>query len=141
MKAQVVSFRCTLKNKLGRVIGQSFARDVHTHVPSESAPLRGLAEGLQDLKGGEKRRIVVSADRAYGFYDPAKVRVVSRESFDGQPMRVGENVMVEGDPARYRVTHLKGDEITLDANHPLAGQDLIFEIETLQVRDALPEEV
>lgn len=143
-KAQVVSFHCVLKTQLGQVISSTVNYDVLT-VPNSSAGkmLAGLNEGLEDLKEGEKRKINVSAERAYGFYDPEKVMVCSRESLDRENLRVGNTVvgMHEGKSISFRVTQVSGDEVTLDANHPLAGQDLIFEIEALDVRDATKDEI
>lgn len=144
MKAQIISFRCVLKTKLGRLISSTFNQDVLT-VPSsdDGKMLAGLSEGLLDLKEGEKRRIAVSAERAYGFYDPDKVTVCTKDSLHKKNLKVGDTItgVHEGKPMVFRVTALAGEEITLDANHPLAGQDLIFEIEALDVREATREEV
>jgi FKBP-type peptidyl-prolyl cis-trans isomerase SlyD len=143
MKAQVVSFHCVIKNKLGRVLSSTFNHDVVTgHADGESM-LRGLVDGLQDLREGEKRRISVSAEGAYGFYDPAKVIVCATDCLEGRPAVIGESLtcMYKGSPTEFRLTGRQGDLITLDANHPLAGQDLVFEIEAVSAREALPEEI
>lgn len=144
MKAQVISFHCVLKTKLGRVISSTSNYDVIT-MPAEGEEqmLPGLVEGLQNLKGGEKRKIAVSAERAYGFYDPTKVMVCPLESLNVRRIAVGDKVRAQfrGNPTMFRVTDVRGDEITLDSNHPLAGEDLVFEIEALDVREALPEDI
>ncbi|MBX3022905.1 MAG: FKBP-type peptidyl-prolyl cis-trans isomerase [Bdellovibrionales bacterium] len=144
MKAQVISFHCVLKTKLGRLISKTVNRDVVTMpLPGQAPLLSGLVEGLQNLKGGEKRSISVSADRAYGFYDPAKVITCPREAVEVGRLVVGDNVRAdyEGQPTLFRVTSVNSDEVTLDANHPLAGEDLVFEIEALNVREAGPEDL
>jgi FKBP-type peptidyl-prolyl cis-trans isomerase SlyD len=143
-KAQVVSFNCVLKNQLGQLISYTVNYDVltmpHAH---EGQWLEGLNEGLRDLKEGEKRSISVSAERAFGFYDPSKVRVCPRHALDKNDVKVGDKVTghFEGKKISFRVTAVRGDDVILDANHPLAGQDLIFEIEALGVRDATTDEI
>ena len=139
MIAQVVSFHCVLKDKSGRVISSTFNQDVLTYDENQKEVLFGLAKGLQNLKKGEKRRIVVSAGEAYGFYDPRRVLHCSRKELNGRPsLNLGDVVQLEKDI--YRVTEVRGERVTLDANHPLAGQDLIFEIEATAARFATAED-
>lgn len=145
MKAQIVSFHCVLKDRMDRVISQTFNRDVMTAAEDPGPLLRGLAEGLQDLKVGEKRTIALKPEQAYGFYDPELVLEIPRRQFVcEQPLSVGLEVQVEspeGDSRSYRVIQVMKDRIVLDGNHPLAGQDLVFEIEATEAREATPEEV
>lgn len=145
MNVQIVSFHCVLKNKLGKVISSTYNRDVLTSLEGAEDQLMALSEGLKDIRKGEKRQICVNAEEAYGFYDTSKVLEMSRDSLvGGKKLRVGESVLYAraGKKAeRFRVTKLSSDRITLDGNHPLAGQDLIFEIEATEVRDATPEEI
>jgi FKBP-type peptidyl-prolyl cis-trans isomerase SlyD len=147
MKAQVVSFRCVLKTKFGRIISSTFNQDVVTAVPldGEKQVLSGLAEGLQNLKKGDRRSIFVPAQRAYGFYEPSKVITQRRDDFPlDQLLNVGSEVELiseSGTRNVFRVTEIIDDVITLDGNHPLAGQDLVFEIEATDARDAMPEDV
>lgn len=146
MKAQIVSFHCVLKTKLGKVISSTFNQDVITrdgHQPADL--LKGLVLGLQDLKIGERRQISLSAADAYGFYDPAQVLKKSRDEFPPEePLRLGSRVVLES--ARtgrkvFRVTEINNEFLVLDANHPLAGEDLVFEIEATAVRDATSDEI
>lgn len=145
MNAQIVSFHCVVKDKMGRVISSTFNRDVLTYDESQTHVLAGLVRGLQNLSKGEKRRIVVPANEAYGFYDPGQVLQCSREGLSSRKktMEIGDKVMLSGDEEKnvYRVTEIYGDKVTLDANHPLAGQDLVFEIEATAARAATPEEM
>ena len=158
MKAQVISFRCVLKDPLGRVISSSFNHDVLAKVPEVTSPpepkagqldfhepLRGLVEGLQGLKQGERRTIHVSAERAYGYYDPELVMQVSRRRFpQGEDLEVGFQVVTQADDGEsrvFRVIQADAASVTLDGNHPLAGQDLCFDIEATAARDATEEEL
>lgn len=146
MNAQIISFHCVLKNRLGHVLSSSYNHEVLTSAPPETeATLPGLSRGLRDIKKGEKRSILLSADQAYGFYDVSKVFDLPRSDLKGTDhLSLGEKVFFArpgGEVELYRVTNLTADRVTLDANHPLAGQDLIFEIEATEVREATPEEL
>jgi FKBP-type peptidyl-prolyl cis-trans isomerase SlyD len=144
MKAQIVSLHCVLKNRLGRVLSSSYCQEVLTCAPGEGL-LKGLSKALVNLQKGERRKIALNAGEAYGFYDPGLVLICSREDFPArEPVRLGQSMEVEDDQGNtriYRVSEVGMERVTLDANHPLAGQDLIFEIEALSARDATPEEV
>ncbi|MBN8542268.1 MAG: FKBP-type peptidyl-prolyl cis-trans isomerase [Deltaproteobacteria bacterium] len=136
MNGQIVSFHCVLKDRLGRVISSSFNQNVSTQ-DSPNGQLRGFSRGMQDLKVGECRKIFVGAEEAYGFYDPSKIVELSREELPEQ-LRLGDVIMVGAnnkEPQSHRVVGVTGELVTLDANHPLAGQDLIFEIEAVEVRE------
>lgn len=146
MSIQVISFNCILKNRVGSVISTTFNRDVINSIEnSEQAVLSGLAQGLQNLKKGEKRSISLPAEKAYGYYDPKKVGLFPRKKItEDKTLRFGETVSIaskSGQIRSYRVVEIYGDMVALDGNHPLAGQDLIFEIEAVEARDATPDEI
>lgn len=137
MSTQIVSFKCILKSRTGQFISATFNRDILI-ARFEGAPLNGLVRGLQNLISGEKRTVVLPAAEAYGYYDPAKILLLPRASLPAG-IRLGARVRAadaSGDLREYRVTELRTDQAALDANHLLAGQDLIFEIEVVSVRDA-----
>jgi FKBP-type peptidyl-prolyl cis-trans isomerase SlyD len=141
---QVISFKCVLKNKIGTIISSTFNRDVLTAGQIDpSTMLSGLTKGLQNLVKGEKRSISLLAEEAYGLYDPKKVVFFPRKKL---PPNIKKNETVtilskSGFPRVYRVLELHSDFISLDGNHPLAGQDLVFEIEALEAREATTQEI
>jgi FKBP-type peptidyl-prolyl cis-trans isomerase SlyD len=143
--AQIISFNCTLKNKAGQVISSTYNHDVLTALQEENLLLSGLAHGLQNIKKGEKRNITVEAEKAYGLYDPKKVFLYPRKKLSRDTlMAIGTKVVIiskSGRACDCRVAQVHGDMVSLDANHPLAGQDLVFEIETLSARDATIDEI
>lgn len=108
-------------------------------------PLQGLVEGLQGLKKGERRTIYVSAERAYGFYEPDLVMQVPRKKLPhGESLEVGFQVITQandGECRVFRVIEADASSVTLDGNHPLAGQDLCFDIEATSTREATEEEL
>ena len=143
MKAQIVSFHCVLSDKMGRIISSTFNQDVITYGHSDL--LKGLAEKLGNLKKGEKRNICLTADQAYGFYDPKLVVIVARQQLSqGPTLIIGDRVLgqsFEGKALLFRVIQVSPETVTLDGNHPLAGQDLVFDIEATEARDASLEEI
>ncbi len=144
MKAQIVSLHCVLKNRLGRVLSSSYCQDVLTSSPG-AGHLKGLGAALNNLKKGETRKVSLNAPDAYGFYDPKLVITCPREELPrGKGARLGQSFEVRddaGDVRTYRIAEIRGGDVILDANHPLAGQDLIFEIKALSARDATEDEV
>jgi FKBP-type peptidyl-prolyl cis-trans isomerase SlyD len=144
MKAQVISFKCHLKNKAGKLISFTYNRDVLTL--GEETPglmLAGLNRGLRDLKKGEKRVLNLSAEEAYGLYDPQKIILFPLKKLPHQ-VRKGEMINIiskSGVKRAYTVLEIHSDLVSLDGNHPLAGQDLIFEIEALDAREATHQEI
>lgn len=138
---QIVSFNCVLKNKAGNLISSTFNREVIIAAEKQDGLLSGLVNGLQNLKEGEKRSISLEASQAYGFYDQKKVILYPRKKLPKEiTIKTGNMVSIvtkSGLIRSYRIVEAYGgDMVMLDGNHPLAGQDLIFEIETLTVRDA-----
>src|SRR4051812_29727390 len=103
MKAQIVSFNCVLKNKLGQVLSSSFNRDVINQLEEDARDvgnprLRALVEGIQDVRAGERRRVAVSAEEAYGPYDPALVLHLSRSEIQiSERLAVGSKLAIQSD--------------------------------------------
>lgn len=143
MSVQIISFYCHLRTKTGRTISQSINKDVLT--ASEETPifLKGLSKHLLGLTKGEKRVINLAAEEAYGYYDPQKIISYPRNNVH-RDSKVGSLVqLVDSDNKIqvYTISQIAGDFVSLDGNHPLAGQDLIFEIEALEVRNASNQEI
>lgn len=145
MKAQIVSFHCVLRNRIGKVLSSTFNQDVMTQSESQGEMLPALALELQNLHKGEKRRIALTAEQAYGFYDPHLSMEIARKKLDHvKDIHAGDQIFTRGEdgaPRMYRVVRLVGDSVVLDANHPLAGEDLVFEIEATEARDATESEI
>lgn len=143
MSFQVISFNCLLKNKLGHIISTTYNREVITGTNLPDPTLIGLYKGLDNLKTGEKRSIAVSAEEAYGLYDPKKVILYPRSKLP-KALIIGRivNITSKTNVVRtYKVLQLMENLVSLDGNHPLAGQDLIFEIEALDAREANADEI
>ncbi len=144
LKAQVISFSCILKNRLGHTISESIQSEVVNSV-NHAGQLDELVRGLQNVRRGERRTIEVQAEKAYGFYDPDLFGQLERNNLsEGKKLSVGDTLNLYSPEQRYsklfRVVEATPEFIHVDGNHPLAGQDLIFEVEILDARDLGPEE-
>jgi FKBP-type peptidyl-prolyl cis-trans isomerase SlyD len=144
MGARVVTFHYTLRDPAGRVLDTSAGREPITYLEGAGQIIDGLDTRLREAMVGAKLRVPVPAAEAYGEPDPAQVQRVKRAALPvtGE-LRVGEQFQAGED--RYApvvtVVAIEGDEVTLDANHPLAGMDLTFEIELVAARAATTMEL
>lgn len=104
-----------------------------------------VEKGLEGKSIGESFKIELSADKAFGEYDPS---LVITEALSELPIEVSVGMELDGyfeedseDVIIYTVTEIDGDHATLDGNHPLAGMDLVFEGTVLDIHEATPEEI
>ncbi len=96
-----------------------------------------VEEALVGMSSGDKKTITVLAADAFGEYDAEQVSAVPRDQFpDHIEPAIDDNfelVNDDGDGMVVTVIDVADTEITLDANHPLAGEDLTFEIELVEI--------
>ncbi|HVU34027.1 MAG TPA: peptidylprolyl isomerase [Opitutaceae bacterium] len=141
---RVVSFHYTLRDPSGRVIDSSAGAEPITYLEGAGQIIDGLDAELRSAAAGEKRRVEVPAARAYGERDPAQMQRVKRAQLPipGE-LHVGDQFQTDSD--RYApivtIAAIEGDEVLLDANHPLAGVDLTFDVQVTTVRDATAQEL
>lgn len=99
--------------------------------------IEGVDRAVVGMAPGEKRTVKVPAQEAYGPRRAELVGEVPRENLpDGMQFEIGQQLQVsqESGPARVvKVVGVGDDAITLDLNHPLAGEDLVFELELVGI--------
>jgi FKBP-type peptidyl-prolyl cis-trans isomerase SlyD len=141
---RVVSFHYTLRDPAGRVLDSSAGGDPITYLEGAGQIIDGLDQRLRATEAGAKTRVQVPAAQAYGERDPAQVQRVKRAVLpvDGE-VKVGDSFQAGHDRFAPTVTvaAIEGDEVLLDANHPLAGVDLTFDVEIVSARVANAEEL
>ena len=140
----VVSFLYTLKDDAGATIDQSDGEPLaYLHGHGQIVP--GLERELTGKSTGEKLQVHVSPADGYGEYDAARVQKVPREAFNSIPdLRVGMTLGTRtrsGGHAEEVDREIGPDAVAVDGNHPLAGKDLFFDIEIVEVRAASEEEL
>jgi len=142
--SRVVTFHYTLRDPTGRVLDSSAGGEPITYLEGAGQIIDGLDQRLRAAEAGAKARVQVPAAQAYGERDPAQVQRVKRAVLpvEGE-MHVGDTFQAGDDRYAPTVTvvALEGDEVLLDANHPLAGVDLTFDVEIVSARPANPDEL
>ncbi|MEO6874474.1 MAG: peptidylprolyl isomerase [Opitutaceae bacterium] len=141
---RVVTFHYILRAPSGHVIDASAGREPITYLEGAGQIIDGLDQRLRPVAAGAKLVVPVPAAEAYGERDPAQVQKVKRAMLpvEGE-LQVGAQFQAGED--RYApvvtVMAVEGDEVVLDANHPLAGMDLNFEVELVAARPATTAEL
>jgi FKBP-type peptidyl-prolyl cis-trans isomerase SlyD len=102
-------------------------------------------EALEGLREGEVVNITLPPEDAYGTRDETNVFEVPREEFpEGAPIETGREFVAEGEDGvalTMRIVEVHEEHIVVDANHPLAGETLNFEVRVTKVRKATEDEV
>jgi FKBP-type peptidyl-prolyl cis-trans isomerase SlyD len=140
----VVSIHYTLTNDKGETLDSSAGGDPLTYLQGNGNLIPGLESQLEGKQPGDKLKVKVAAAEAYGEYDKALIQKVPRRSFRGvSDIQVGMQFQVQSNsgPRMVTVTQVQGDMVTIDGNHALAGQDLTFDVEITEVREATEEEI
>ncbi|MEW6055547.1 MAG: peptidylprolyl isomerase [Bdellovibrionota bacterium] len=146
MKPRVVSFHYTLRNKSGTTLDSSTGSDPMTYLEGSGQIIPGLESAIKLLSAGDKRQgIEVRAEDAYGEHDKNLVFDVPRTQFPaGENIEVGMKFRAgaadEPSPV-FTVTKVSDAAVSVDGNHPLAGQDLYFDVEITEIRSATQEEI
>ena len=95
--------------------------------------IAGFDQGVQGMSVGDKKTLEIEADDAYGPRSSALVQAVARAELNlGTEPQVGMNLVLQlpdGNQIPVTITEVTEDSVTLDANHPLAGRRLIFDVE------------
>ncbi|MCP1662480.1 MAG: peptidylprolyl isomerase [Methanocalculus sp. MSAO_Arc1] len=124
----------------GEVFDSSLEREPLEFEVGAGQVIAGFDQGIEGMEAGESRRIEVPADQAYGERNEEIVFPVPKDQFppdispsvgDRFQVQVGEDQVIE-----VGVAEINDDSITLDANHPLAGKNLIFEVTLVEIVEA-----
>ena len=143
---RVIAFHYTLTNTAGETIDTSRdQKDPFAFIEGSGQIIPGLERAMALLSAGDKRKIEVNAKDAYGEHDANLIVEVPKTKLPNpEDVEVGDQFQATGpnnELLMFRVIELMGDNAKLDGNHPLAGEDLVFDIEVMQVRNATLEEM
>ena len=138
-KNKIVAIEYVLKDTDGKVLDSSHEAGAFEYLHGRGNLIVGLEKQLEGREPGDKFSAVIEPAEAYGEYDPKLVTQVPRDQFDPDlEIKVGMAFQAEsnGGPVIVHVTKVDDKEITVDANHELAGKTLCFEVEVKDVADA-----
>ncbi|MBN1647640.1 MAG: peptidylprolyl isomerase [Spirochaetales bacterium] len=143
-KDKVVYMHYTLKNKDGEVLDSSIDSEPLAYIHGNGYLIAGLEEELEGKKANDSIKAVISPEKAYGEYREGQISAHSRDDFDNaEKLEIGMQVHAETDDGiiSFTVTEINDKEVKLDANHPLAGETLYFDVTVVNVRKATSEEL
>ena len=142
MSPRVLGFNYVLKNNSGEILDDSQGEPLHFMV-GVGQILPKLEEVLLGMVIGGKESVKLAAADGYGELDAENVMDVPRQELSHIQLEEGMNLQLQmGDDVRIvKVSKIGLDSVTLDANHPLAGVDLHFDIELVSSRPATAEEM
>ncbi|WP_350561337.1 peptidylprolyl isomerase [Psychrobacter sp. CAL346-MNA-CIBAN-0220] len=144
VKDTAVKFNYILKDDEGNVLDQSPEGQPLAYLHGHSNIIPGLEQQLEGKSAGEKVNAVVEPTDGYGEYQEQAVQHVPRDNFQGvDDIQPGMQFQSEagGQVMLVTVTDVNDDEVIVDANHPLAGKRLTFDVEIQEVRAATEEEL
>ena len=123
--------------KDGTTFDSSEGRDPLEFVVGAGHIIKGLDAALPGMQAGEKKTVSIDCADAYGPVNPALHQGVPRDAIpDDSPLEVGMQLQMQtpqGQPMPVTVTGIDDEQVMLDANHPLAGRDLVFDFEVVSV--------
>ncbi len=143
-KDTVVSIDYTLTDTAGTVLDSSKGLKPLDYLHGSGNIIPGLEEALEGKSAGEALKVVVPPEKGYGVRNEALLQKVPRKMFDaGHEIKPGMRFRAGSDHGEHTVTVTAVDpeNITVDANHPLAGKTLNFDVSVVGVRVATAEEL
>jgi FKBP-type peptidyl-prolyl cis-trans isomerase SlyD len=143
-KNAVVSINYTLTNDAGEVMDTSEGREPLTYLHGSNNLIPGLEKEMEGKSPGQDFKVTIPPAEAYGESNPELVQTLSKEMFKGvDNVEPGMGFTAQGPQGEQNivVTAVDGDQVTVDANHPMAGKTLHFAVEIVDVRDASEEEI
>lgn len=143
-KHRVVTLHYTLKDNDDNILDKSEDGSFcYLHGANNIIP--GLEDALTGKTAGEELSVSIPPEQAYGIHDATKTQSVPREMFpEEQEIKPGMQFHAQGPDGQslvVTVAKVESDQITVDGNHPLAGETLIFDVTVEQVREATAEEL
>jgi peptidylprolyl isomerase len=136
----IVRIHFTARRLDGRVFGSSAGKDPLELRVGDPAVLAGLHRALVGMRPGESKTALIPADEAFGRRMEELIMKLDAKALPGEVRpQVGEILQLQSDRGAQvaaQVIQVSPEEITLDANHPLAGEDVAFDIELLGIGPA-----
>lgn len=132
-----VKVHYTGKLENGTVFDSSKKKSPLEFTLGETSIIAGFEQAILGMQAGESKTVKIASENAYGPHLPELVSTVKKNQFPVHIVpEIGQQLEIrhpEGPTIMVTITHVDQDEVTLDANHPLAGKDLIFDIELVEI--------
>jgi FKBP-type peptidyl-prolyl cis-trans isomerase SlyD len=139
-KHKVAAIHYTLRDNGGKILDSSSGRDPLYYLHGAGNLIPGMEEGLEGKVKGDKFDLKVSPEKGYGIRDEKLIQKVPVKAFGGKKVEKGMQFR-SGHGGVVTVTTIEGESVTVDGNHPLAGVELNFAVEIMEVRAATQDEI
>jgi FKBP-type peptidyl-prolyl cis-trans isomerase SlyD len=134
----------TLKNDAGKVLDSSEGREPLAYLHGAGNIIPGLEAALDGKETGDTLSVSIPPEQGYGERKEEMMMTADPTQFPNPAMvQVGARFQIQTEQGRYlaTVTAVTADAVTLDLNHPLAGETLHFDVEVMDVQEASEEEI
>ena len=141
--ATVYGIEYTVKNTKGEVVDSNKGQAPLEFIAGKGQIIPGLEKEVEKMEVGEEKTIVVPASEAYGERNEELVETLPRSQFEGIELQKGMTLYgqsPDGQVIAVTVKDFDDQNVTIDYNHPLAGEDLTFDVKVVSKREATPEE-
>ncbi|MGN8257839.1 peptidylprolyl isomerase [Pseudomonas sp. SMSB3] len=142
---KAVSIDYTLTNDAGETIDSSAGGAPLVYLHGAANIIPGLEKALEGKQAGDELTVAIEPEDAYGEYLAELVSTLNRSLFEGvDQLEVGMQFHASAPDGQMQIVTIRdidGDDVTVDGNHPLAGQRLNFQVKVVDVRDASEEEI
>jgi FKBP-type peptidyl-prolyl cis-trans isomerase SlyD len=141
----VVAIDYTLTNDAGEVIDSSAGSEPLVYLHGAGNIVPGLENALTGKVADDELDVSIEPEDAYGEYSAELITTIGREMFEGvDELQVGMQFHASAPDGGMQIVTIRdidGEDVTIDGNHPLAGQQLNFKVKVVSVRAASEEEV
>lgn len=143
-KNALVTLEFELKDKKGTILDSTPSDEPFEYLHGYSQLVPGLEKALAGKKAGDSFQVVVSPEEGFGLRDESLIEVVDRKDIeDDSPVEVGMEYHCQTPHGMdiITVSKIDGDKVTFDCNHPLAGEELHFDVTVKHVEQATEEQI
>lgn len=144
MNPRVFAFNYTLRSSTGEILDASEENQPLPFLEGAGQIIPALEKQVLLMTEGDKKKISLTAEEAYGHQRDNLIMEVDAKEFSHIPdLEVGSYLQLDlKDQVKVvRVTNMTSDKVTIDGNHPLAGQALVFDVEVVLIREATQIEI
>ena len=141
--ANVYGIEYTVKNSKGEIVDSNKGQSPLEFIAGKGQIIPGLEKEVEKMEVGEEKTVTIPASEAYGEYNPEMVQELPRDQFQGIELQKGMTLYgqtPDGQTIAVTVKDFDDQKVVIDYNHPLAGEDLTFDVKVVTKRKATAEE-
>lgn len=141
---KLITIHFTIKDEKNNVVDSTDGQQPHSFLSGTHQMFPKVEEKIAQMEIGSKISMNLSPADAYGEYDENGLKITARSGFpDGVELKEGMTflTMQDGFEAPVTIKKVESENVTIDFNHPMAGQSVVCDVELLGIRGATEEEL